>query len=106
MTWQVSLCRKKGQLSYLIDTICLVKRSLVLWTARIWCHDVIINKKYVRFEVFTAVTMKNGIFWDVMLCGSCHILMKEALCSCKTSVLTEPHGITSQKTPFFINEEV
>jgi hypothetical protein len=25
----------------------------------------------VRFEVFTAVTMKNGIFWDVTLCGSC-----------------------------------
>jgi hypothetical protein len=21
--------------------------------------------KYVRFEVFTAVTMKNGAFWDV-----------------------------------------
>jgi hypothetical protein len=25
----------------------------------------------VRFEVFTAVTMKNGVFWDVMPCGSC-----------------------------------
>jgi hypothetical protein len=28
----------------------------------------------VRFEVFTAVTMKNvknGVFWDVTLCGSC-----------------------------------
>jgi hypothetical protein len=25
----------------------------------------------VRFEVFTAVTMKNGIFWDVTPCGSC-----------------------------------
>jgi hypothetical protein len=24
----------------------------------------------VRFEVFTAVTMNNGIFWDVTLCGS------------------------------------
>jgi hypothetical protein len=24
----------------------------------------------VRFEVFTAVTMKNGVFWDVMPCGS------------------------------------
>jgi hypothetical protein len=22
---------------------------------------------YVRFEVFTAVTMKNGVFWDVAL---------------------------------------
>jgi hypothetical protein len=25
----------------------------------------------VRFEVFTAVTMKNSIFLDVMQCGSC-----------------------------------
>jgi hypothetical protein len=25
----------------------------------------------VRLEVFTAVTMKNGVFWDVTLCGSC-----------------------------------
>jgi hypothetical protein len=24
----------------------------------------------VRFEVFTAVTMKNAVFWDVMPCGS------------------------------------
>jgi hypothetical protein len=24
-----------------------------------------------RFEVFTAVTMKNGVFWVVTLCGSC-----------------------------------
>jgi hypothetical protein len=23
------------------------------------------------FEVFTALTMKNGIFWDVTLCDSC-----------------------------------
>jgi hypothetical protein len=25
---------------------------------------------YVRFEVLTAVTMKNVVFWDVMPCGS------------------------------------
>jgi hypothetical protein len=24
-----------------------------------------IEENYVRFEVFTAVTMKNGVFWDV-----------------------------------------
>jgi hypothetical protein len=24
-----------------------------------------------RFEVFTAVTMKNGVFWDITPCGSC-----------------------------------
>jgi hypothetical protein len=26
---------------------------------------------YERFEVFTAVTMKNAVFWDVTPCGSC-----------------------------------
>jgi hypothetical protein len=31
----------------------------------------IINVFYVRFEVFTAVTMKNGVYWDVTPCGSC-----------------------------------
>jgi hypothetical protein len=31
-----------------------------------------IELKYkVRFDVFTAMTMKNGVFWDVALCGSC-----------------------------------
>jgi hypothetical protein len=30
--------------------------------------------------------MKKGVFWDVTPCG----------------FLQEPHGITSQKTPFFI----
>jgi hypothetical protein len=39
----------------------------------------------VRFEVFTAVTMKNGVFWVV------------------TRFLQEPHGVTTQKTPFFRN---
>jgi hypothetical protein len=68
----------------------------------------------VRFEVFTAVTLKNGVFWDVTPCGSCKkylvfirsvrrwlvaasvvpsspilfTLMKEVLGSSKTSVLT------------------
>jgi hypothetical protein len=28
------------------------------------------NKCIVRFEVFTAVTMKNAVFWDVALCRS------------------------------------
>jgi hypothetical protein len=43
----------------------------------------------VRFEVFTAVTMMNSVFWDVTSCGSCNNLQ-------------EPHGVTSQKTPFFM----
>jgi hypothetical protein len=28
------------------------------------------RKRFVRFEVFTAVTMKNAVFWDIT-CGSC-----------------------------------
>jgi hypothetical protein len=63
----------------------------------------------VRFEVFTAVTMKNAIFWDVTRCRSCKncnvyqllitanvvpsspilvTLMMDSLSSSKTSVLT------------------
>jgi hypothetical protein len=34
--------------------------------------DTEYKTEYVRFEDFTAVTMKNGVFWDVMLCGSCN----------------------------------
>jgi hypothetical protein len=30
-----------------------------------------IKETYIRFEVFTAVTMKNDVFWDVKPCGSC-----------------------------------
>jgi hypothetical protein len=26
---------------------------------------------YIRFEFFMAVTMKNGVFWDVKPCVSC-----------------------------------
>jgi hypothetical protein len=29
------------------------------------------NHIFVRFEVFMAVTIKNGVFWNVTLYGSC-----------------------------------
>jgi hypothetical protein len=29
------------------------------------CLEANYTCHYVRFEVFTAVTMKNGVFWDV-----------------------------------------
>jgi hypothetical protein len=29
------------------------------------------SRTVVRFEVFTAVTMKNGVVWDVTSCGTC-----------------------------------
>jgi hypothetical protein len=31
----------------------------------------IATKFIYRFEDFTAVTMKNAVFWDVRPCGSC-----------------------------------
>jgi hypothetical protein len=37
-------------------------------------HVPLVNLSKVqkgRFEVFTAVTMMNGVFWDVTPCGSC-----------------------------------
>jgi hypothetical protein len=38
------------------------------------------KKKFnVRFEVVTAVTMKNGFFWDVTPCGSCKTDASEEL---------------------------
>jgi hypothetical protein len=36
-----------------------------------WWYPRPNQDKFVRFEVFTAVTMKNGVFWDVTTCGSC-----------------------------------
>jgi hypothetical protein len=81
---------------------------------------------YVRFEILTAVTMKNVNSWDVRPCGfyvsvflrsvlQCLItanvvhslvilftLMMEAICSSEMSVLNEPHGVTNQKMAFFM----
>jgi hypothetical protein len=58
-------------------------------------------KTFIRLEVFTVVTMKNDVFWDVIPCGPCnnrrfggtncllHVTwMKEGLSSSETSVLT------------------
>jgi hypothetical protein len=30
----------------------------------------VLGTQYVGFEVFTAVTIKNAVFWDVAQCGS------------------------------------
>jgi hypothetical protein len=53
-----------------------------------------IDENYVRFVVFIAVTMKNGVFWDVTPRGSYKYRrfggspMMEALSFSETSVLT------------------
>jgi hypothetical protein len=33
------------------------------------------NRLESRFEVFTTVTMKNGVFWDITPYGSCKSLL-------------------------------
>jgi hypothetical protein len=35
-----------------------------------WAHIFVANRKHVTFQVFTAVTLKNGVFWNVTPCGS------------------------------------
>jgi hypothetical protein len=49
------------------------KRHLTTETARKIGSDILAktNKNYVRFEVITVVTMKNGVFWVVTPRGSC-----------------------------------
>jgi hypothetical protein len=38
---------------------------------------LMISLRFVTFEVFTVVTMKNGVFWDVTPCGSCKNYVSE-----------------------------
>jgi hypothetical protein len=58
---------------------------------------------YVTFEVFTAVTMKNGVFWNLAQCGSCKYIR-----SSETSVLTRatrrniPGGVILTWRPMFV----
>jgi hypothetical protein len=38
---------------------------------RVNASDLHLRSTYVRFEVLTAVTRKNAVFWDVAPCISC-----------------------------------
>jgi hypothetical protein len=49
-------------------------------------------KEGSRFEGFTAVTMKNAVFW--------------VLCRVALIRTEEPHDVTSEKTEFFMKEGV
>jgi hypothetical protein len=63
-------------------------------------------KCVVRFDVFTAVTMENTVFWDVMLFGSCWEWTFQRNLPQPWHVPSihrfsqEPHGVTSQKMTF------
>jgi hypothetical protein len=51
---------------------------------------------------FIRVTRIGELGTRLAVTSNRRTLMKEALSSSETSVLKEPHGVTSQKTPFFI----
>jgi hypothetical protein len=53
----------------LVLVFCVHMKVAVLWHEMSYASPDIYQN--VRFEVFTAVTMKNGVFWDVTPCGSC-----------------------------------
>jgi hypothetical protein len=43
-----------------------------LFIQLIYKYNLFINNQiYIRFEIFTAVTMKNAVFWDMSQCRSC-----------------------------------
>jgi hypothetical protein len=50
------------------NVLLLKLRSYLLWALKYLQQD---SSYYVRFEGFTAVNMKNVVFWDVTLVGSC-----------------------------------
>jgi hypothetical protein len=52
--------------------------------------------KYVRFEVFTAVTMKNAVFWGVAPCR-----WRRYVPPIRRFNSQDLHGATCQKTAFF-----
>jgi hypothetical protein len=49
----------------------MARRQFGLATMNASTRNMATNDKAERFEVFTAVTMKNGVFWDVNPFGSC-----------------------------------
>jgi hypothetical protein len=52
-----------------VSSMAQLYRLVICWTRKVYFLTE--TETYVRFEVFTAVTMKNGVFWDVIPCGSC-----------------------------------
>jgi hypothetical protein len=46
--------------------------NIRIWKKKIpFKLEIYVRGDILRIEVFTAVTMKNGVFWDVTPCGSC-----------------------------------
>jgi hypothetical protein len=71
------------------------RENIFLYNFNHFSKNILTNNN-VRFQVFTAVTIGNAVFWDVMPCGTCKDRRLGG-----TSVLKEPYGVTSHKTAFF-----
>jgi hypothetical protein len=73
--WLVPLVRQillvPNRIKEFVDLRPYVSPSMWISSARIWSVPDNLYFFNVRFEVFTVVTMKNGVFWDVPPCGSC-----------------------------------
>jgi hypothetical protein len=48
---------------------CLQGRNVLWLMSRMLSKERSTVERYVSFEVFTAVTMKIDVFWDVRSCG-------------------------------------
>jgi hypothetical protein len=57
------------------------------------------KRECVRFEVFTAVTMKNGVFWDVT-----PFFKRECVRFEVFTAVTMKNGVFWDVTPFFTRE--
>jgi cytidine deaminase len=55
----------------LFNYVAIAMKDGTICTERCILEGGNIHFNYVKFEVFTAVTMKNGVLWDVTPCGSC-----------------------------------
>jgi hypothetical protein len=52
----------------ILHVVCCLR---FIWISETYVSIMRCKERIVRFEVFMAVTMKNGVFRDVTLCGSC-----------------------------------
>jgi hypothetical protein len=66
--WITALLRNSSVISYRPQRESERKRTLILFILLISPRN---KTLFVRFEDFTAATMKNAVFWDVAPCKSC-----------------------------------
>jgi hypothetical protein len=65
----VSFVQFNYKFAYFINIPCDIQQNLYL--TLLLMMNLLKCFRIVRFEALTAVTMKNGVFWDVAPCRSC-----------------------------------